>query len=92
MIVPTSVWIAGQMTPPEKPRSTHPMAARSSVVADARVTLAVIWSSSEAMTTSRGPIRSMSAPTGPTTSSPTSAGRESSRPTRARSNPRTSCR
>ena len=92
MIVPIRVWMAGQMMPPENPSSMQPMAARGSVVAEASVMYAAIWMSSDATTTRRGPMRSMSAPTGPTTSRATSAGSESSRPTRASSNPRTSCR
>ena len=92
MIVPTRVWMAGQMMPPENPSSTQPRAACGSVVAVAKVTCAVIWMSNDATTTRRGPMRSMSAPTGPTTRSPTRAGSESNSPTRASSNPRTSCR
>ena len=92
MIVPISVWTAGQMIPPENPSSTQPRAACGSVVAVASVMCAAIWMSSDAMTTRRGPMRSIRVPTGPTTSMATSAGRESSRPTRASSKPRTSCR
>ena len=48
MIVPTRVWMAARMMPPENPSGTQPRAACGSVVAVAKVMCAVIWMSNDA--------------------------------------------